>query len=74
MTARHYHLTARTRFGDRRLIASARSAELAWRWYDRWQSDFVRRGELLTVQAVEGAHAGCGRLARAAEEEANHGT
>lgn len=74
MTAQHYHLTVRTRFGDRRLIASARAAELAWRWYDLWAADFARRGELLTVQAVAGTHAGCGRAAAVDEEkEATHG-
>lgn len=70
MTPRHYHLYARTRYGHRRLIAEARSAELAWRWYDRWQATFAARGELLMVQAVEGEALAClGRTAAAGEEE-----
>lgn len=71
MTVQHYHLTARTRFGDRRLIASAGSSELAWRWHDRWAPDFAARGELLMVQAVEGPHAGCGRTIADEKEAAD---
>lgn len=68
MTARHYHLYARTRYGHRRLIAEARAAELAWRWYDRWQPTFAARGELLMVQAVAGEALTCMGRPGAAEE------
>lgn len=71
MTARHYHLTARTRYGHRRLIAEARSAELAWRWYDRWYPTFSARGEFLMVQAVAGEALTC--LGRAATPEEGEG-
>ena len=73
MTGRHYHLTARDRAGHRRLLAEARSAELAWRWHDRWAPDFARRGEILTVQVVEGdARACAGRMGPTAQREGTH--
>lgn len=55
----HYHLVARNAYGHRRLIATARSADLARGWYDRWGPYFEIRGELLTLNCIAGTHADC---------------